>query len=70
MVNLFWVVKDVYVLVKVLISDEVSLVVIFSGDGVIIEDYVVYLFLVIKSYMLKNCLLYILSEELSFLIEC
>lgn len=70
MVNLLQVVKDVYVFVKVLISDEVSLVVIFSGDGVIIEDYVVYLFLVIKSYMLKNCLLYILSEELSFLIEC
>lgn len=70
MVNLLQVVKDVYVFVKVLISDEVSLVVIFSGDGVIIEDYVVYLFLVIKSYMLKNCLLYILSEELSFMIEC
>lgn len=70
MVNLLQVVKDVYVFVKVLISDEVSLVVIFSGDGVIIEDYVVYSFLVIKSYMLKNCLLYILSEELSFMIEC
>lgn len=70
MVNLPQAVKDAYVLAKVLISDEVSPVVTFSGDGVTTEDHVVHPSSVIKSYMLKNCLLHILSEESSLMTEC
>ena len=70
MVNLPQVVKDAYVLAKVLISDEVSPVVTFSGDGVTTKDHVVHPSSVIKSYMLKNCLLHFLSEESSLMAEC
>ena len=70
MVNLPQVVKDAYVLAKVLISDEVSPVVTFSGDGVTTKDHVVHLSSVINSYMLKSCLLHILSEESSIMTEC
>lgn len=70
MMNLPQVVKDAYVLAKVLISDEVSPVVTFSGDGLTTEDHVVHSSSVIKSYMLKNCLLHILSEESSLTTEC
>ena len=70
MMNLPKVVKDAYVLAKVLISNEVSPVVRFSGDGVTTEDHVVHPSSVIKSYMLKNCLLHIMSEESSLKTEC
>jgi len=70
MVNLPQVTKDAYVLAKVLISNEASPAVTFSGDGVTTKDYVVHPSSVIKSYMLKNCLLHILSEESSLISEC
>lgn len=70
MMNLPQMVKDAYVLAKVLISDEVCPVVTFSGDGVTTEDHVVRPSSVIKSYMLKNSLLHILSEESSLMTEC
>ena len=70
MINLPQVARDAYVLAKVLISDEVSPVVTFSGDGVTTNDHVVHPSSVIKSYMLKSCLLHILSEESSLLTEC
>lgn len=63
-------VRDAYVLAKVLISDDVCPAVKFSGDEVTTEDHVVHPSSVIKSYMLKNCLLHVLSEESSLMTEC
>lgn len=70
MINLPQVVRDAYVLAKVLIRDDVCPAVKFSGDEVTTKDHVVHPSSVIKSYMLKNCLLHVLSEESSLMTEC
>ena len=69
MMNLPQVVRDAYVLAKVMIRDDECPAVKFSGDGVTTKDHVVFPSSVIKSYMLKNCLLHVLSEESSLITE-
>lgn len=70
MVNLPPMVRDAYVLAKVLVRDDMCPAVKFSGDEVITKDHVILPSSVIKSYMLKNCLLHVLSEESSLITEC
>ncbi|XP_029202791.2 serine/threonine-protein phosphatase 6 regulatory ankyrin repeat subunit C-like isoform X2 [Acropora millepora] len=62
-------VKDAYMLAKVLVRDDICPVISFRGD-VTTKDHAVRASSVIKSYMLKNCLLHVLSGELSLISGC
>lgn len=70
MINLPSVARDAYVLAKVLVRDDMCPAVKFSGDEVTTKDHVILPSSVIKSYMLKNCLFHVLSEESSLITEC